>query len=283
MPVADTAARSRFLLLSVTDPSAASRTNLGALLTSLAGQEAEIELVLVLRGGGDAPASPAGNVAIHVLEQPLVIGLSRARNAALAYARSRGLLDSVDVVAFPDDDCRYPPGLLARVAMLISDQCGMVSGSYAPGPDDVDRRRFPREPRALSPEVVMQTVSSNNVFFAARTVMSVGEFDERLGLGARYDASEDSDYVLRALSLGVRGTYVPDDVLVVHPYKAARPQQYYLGNVAVLAKHALRGGGTGWLLVRRLAFGAALMLRRRIAPGEYGQALSAAGHLLLSR
>ena len=39
-------------------------------------------------------------------------GLSRARNAGLAHVEA-------DLVAFPDDDCVYPPGLLERVARAL--------------------------------------------------------------------------------------------------------------------------------------------------------------------
>src|SRR3954452_6648258 len=42
----------------------------------------------------------------HVPSEP---GLSRSRNLGLRSS-------AADVVAFPDDDCRYPPGLLDKVA-----------------------------------------------------------------------------------------------------------------------------------------------------------------------
>jgi glycosyltransferase involved in cell wall biosynthesis len=271
----------RFLLVTVTDPSAPSRAHLNALLGSLEQQSAEIELVLVMRGGGRPPESPAAKIRIHPLERPPVIGLSRARNGALAYARAQGLLDAVDVVAFPDDDCRYPDYLLARVASLIDAETEIVTGPYGPAADEVDHRRYPRRDMPLSPGLVMRAVSASTAFFAARVVTAVGDFDERLGLGARYGAAEDSDYVLRALRFGVNGAYRPVQVFVEHPYKPNRPSQYYTGNVVVLAKHAL-GGGTCLLLVRRLASGLILVLRRMITPRDYLRAAWAATRLLVA-
>lgn len=232
-----------------------------------------------MRGAGTPPQSPSAKIVIHPLQMPLVVGLSCARNDALAHARAQGLLGAVDVVAFPDDDCRYPDGLLARVAALIDADTEIVGGPYGPSADEVDHRRFPSEDMPFSSALAMRAISSNNVFFAARVVAAVGDFDERFGLGARYGASEDSDYVLRALRLGVGGAYRPREVFIEHPYKAHRPSQYYVGNVAVEAKHAL-GGGTCLQLARRLASGLVLVLRRTLTPRDYLRAVWAAGRLL---
>jgi hypothetical protein len=108
----------------------------------------------------------------------------------------------------------------------------------------------------------------------------VGDFDERLGLGARYAASEDSDYAIRALGRGA-GRYDPG-LVVEHPYKAHRPAQYYVGNVAVLAKHAGRGAGFAALL-HRLGVGAVWALRGRLPPRALARALRAAGEMAVSR
>jgi GT2 family glycosyltransferase len=270
--------RARFLLVTVTDASAPSRAHLHTLLESLGRQRAAIELVLVMRDSGSRPRE-ADNVRIHALSQPLRISLSRARNVAIDYAREQRLLEAADVVGFPDDDCSYPSGLLARVAALIDDGNDIVVGTYGPAADRVDRERFPSTGRPLSAALTMRTVSSNNMFFAAHVVAAVGNFDERFGLGARYGAAEDTDYVLRALRLGAQGSYAPRDIFVSHPYKADRQGQYYVGNVAVEAKHAL-GGGTGVRLARRLASGPVLMLRGQITARDYVRATCGAVRLL---
>lgn len=273
----------RFLLLTVTDPSDSARGYLAALLDSLERQRVEVDLVLVLRGAGPRPRSASPLLRIHALDAPLAIGLSHARNRALEYARAEGLLGAADVVAFPDDDCRYPDGVLAKVAASIDRETEIVCGPYAPGPGEIDRKRFPLDSRQLSPTLVMQVISSNNVFLAARVVAAVGEFDERFGLGAVYGASEDSDYLLRALRQGVRGVYRPSEVFVEHPYKAELESKYYRGTLAVLAKHARHSRVASWLLVRRLVFGIALVVRRAIAPHEYGRAVWTASRLLIAR
>ncbi len=270
----------RFLFIVVTDPSPASRDHLEALLSSLERQAEVGDIVLVMRGGGPDGPHTSGILQIHQVDSPLRISASRARNLGLGHAARSGLLDEPGIVAFPDDDARYPDGLLVHVADALDDQTAMVCGPYAPNATSVNRRRFPPTERELTPGLVMRVACTSNVFLRTRVVRTVGCFDESLGLGARYGSSEDTDYMLRALALGFRGVYRPQGVLVEHPYKPSRPSQYYTGNVAVLAKHAL-GGGTCLLLARRLASGLVLVLRRMITPRDYARAVWAAGCLLV--
>ncbi len=263
----------RFLLVSVTDPSPASRANLAALLASVAAQEREVDVVLVLRGGGDVPAG------VHPVVVPLATGLSAARNAGLAHAREAGLLDAAGGVGFPDDDCRLGAGVLARVERRLA-EAGLVAGPYAPSRAEIDWTRFPRAEQPLTPRLCMKAVSSINVFLRGDVVRAVGDFDERLGLGAEYGASEDADYVLRALALGHAGLWAPDDVFLEHEYKPGVQSRYYLGNVAVLSKHARE---TPLLLLRCFAYGAKLTLRRTITPREYAHGFAVAVRLLTDR
>jgi GT2 family glycosyltransferase len=263
----------RWLFITVSDKSAASRGHLSALLASLERQDMAADLVLVMRGC-DKPVAEAvrGLVRVHPVASPLKISLSRARNLGLEHARRLGLLQTCHQLAFPDDDASYPDGLLERIGALLHGEIGVVCGPYAPDCDSLNRRRFPLTRDRLTPRLVMRVSSSNNLFFRAQVVRAVGDFDERLGLGARYGASEDSDYVLRALALGFGGVYDPD-ALVEHPYKLGRVDEYYRGNVAVLAKHA-RTGGTALLLARRLATGVVLTARRRLAATMYLRTLA---------
>jgi GT2 family glycosyltransferase len=271
----------RFLLISVTDPSDASRANLEALLRSVAAQDEDVDLVVVRRGGGPPLAAVPGSarLRVHAVERPLATGLSAARNAALAFAGEHGLLDAAGAVGFPDDDCTLADGLLGRVERRL-DGLGMVAGPYAPAPGAVDWARFPRDERDITPRLCMKAVSSINVFLSAAAVRAIGPFDERLGLGAEYGASEDADYVLRALGAGYRGRWVPHDVLLLHEYKPGRPSRYYLGNVAVLAKHAFGRPPTVWLLARCFAYGLRLLARRAITARDYARGLAVAARML---
>jgi glycosyltransferase involved in cell wall biosynthesis len=273
----------RYLCVTVTEASSEGERNLERLVDSLDRQGAAVDLVLVVRGGaGHETRHERGSVMVHPLAAPHGLALSVARNLALRQAGQTELLDAADVVAFPDDDCRYPDGLLSRVAaQLASSRCDCVTGAYGPSVDAVDRRRFPLGDAPLTPGVIMRSACSGSMFFTGRAVRAIGDFDVRLGLGATYGASEDADYVLRALALGFAGAYRPRDIVVEHSYKAHRPTEYYVGNVAVLAKHAHGRAGTRLLLARRLLGGVLLALRSQLPFADLRRAVGASFALLL--
>jgi Glycosyl transferase family 2 len=270
----------RFLLITATDGSTESRVHLRSLMRSLGTQDERCDVVLVLRGPAAVSVSTVPeNVTIHPVSAALATTLSRARNLALTRARADGLLAACDAVAFPDDDCVYPPRTLHRVAEHLRTGAEMVCAVYGPGPGSVDWTRFPPSPQEVEIDLVMRSQSSNTMFLATRLVAALGAFDERFGLGARFGSAEDSDYMIRALAAGAPATYDPR-VLVLHPYKGHRHEAYFEGNVAVLAKHALGEGRTLGALLRRLAVGLVLLARRRLRPCTYIAALRAAALML---
>lgn len=275
----------RYLCMTVTEASPQGGRNLDRLVDSLQRQDGEVDLVLVVRGGARQPVRrQRGRVTVHPLLASHVVGLSVARNLAQEHARRLGLLERVAVVSFPDDDCRYPDGLLSRVAgHLARSGCECVTGAYGPSIEEVDRRRFRLGDASLTPRLVMRAGCSGSMFFTGRAVRAIGDFDVRLGLGAPYGASEDADYLLRALALGLPAVYRPRDVVVLHPYKVHRPAEYYVGNVAVLAKHAGHLAGIRLLLARRLLHGMLLVTRSNMAFAHLRRALDASCVMGLDR
>jgi GT2 family glycosyltransferase len=270
----------RFLLITATDGSTESRVHLRSLMQSLGTQDERCDLVLVLRGPAAVSVSTVPmNVTIHPVTAPLATTLSGARNLALTRARTDGLLAGCGAVAFPDDDCAYPPRTLHRVAEHLRGRIEMVCAVYAPGPRAVDWTRFPPSPQDVEIDLVMRSQSSNTMFLTTRLVASLGAFDERFGLGARFGSAEDADYMIRVLATGARATYDPR-VLVLHPYKSDRHETYFEGNVAVLAKHAFGEGRTLDALLRRLAVGLMLLGCRRLRASTYVAALRAAAVML---
>jgi GT2 family glycosyltransferase len=126
-------------------------------------------------------------------------GLSRARNAALPHL-------SADLIAFPDDDCVYPPDLLERVAARLGPLDGLTG----------------REPwwttgaKALTRDNLWNRAISFTIFLRREIVERVGPFDERLGLPS--SSGEEIDYLIRALDAGARIEYDPT-IVVEHPRK----------------------------------------------------------------
>jgi glycosyltransferase involved in cell wall biosynthesis len=153
--------------------------------------------VLVVDQNDDDRIAPLLNGRAVRLRSPL--GLSRARNAALPHLTG-------DVVAFPDDDCVYPPDLLERVAARLVDLDG-VTGREPWWTADAAR---------LTRENLWNRAISFTIFLRRSVVERVGEFDEQLGLPE--SSGEEIDFLIRALDAGAHIDYDPS-IVVEHPRK----------------------------------------------------------------
>jgi glycosyltransferase involved in cell wall biosynthesis len=170
---------------------------LAALLASLERQTHKDFRVLVVDQNEDDRIVPVLDGRAVRLRSPR--GLSRARNAALPEL-------TADVVAFPDDDCIYPPDLLERVADRIGDLDGVTGREPW----------WTAERATLTRENLWNRAISFTIFLRREVVERVGDFDEALGLPS--SSGEEIDYLIRALDTGARIEYDPT-LVVVHPPK----------------------------------------------------------------
>ncbi len=172
---------------------------------------------------------------LHLKSQP---GLSRARNVGLPHARG-------DVVAFPDDDCSYSPGLLKRVCAFLESHPQMdgLTGRVVDQHGRSGTARFDDEPGLLDQSNVWQRTSSITLFLRRRIVERIGGFDEELGVGAGtiWGGGEDIDYPLRALRAGFKLYYSPE-ITAFHP----SPQEYDYAKLASRAYGYGAGIGRVW-------------------------------------
>jgi glycosyltransferase involved in cell wall biosynthesis len=207
-----------------------------------------------------------------MLRVRLAPGVSKARNAGLQHVTG-------DVVAFPDDDCWYPPDLLERLERVLGghqdwdgvtgrgvDEQGVTLGYFREG--DSFTNVFNAWTRAIT----------FAVFLRREVVMRVGLFDENLGPGAGtlYGSGEDTDYIIRAVKGGCR-IYNCPDLIVNHPnpvltydHRAqSRAFRYGCGTGGVLKKHRYPLWFVGYLLFR--PFGGALfsVLSGRFAKSRF--------------
>jgi glycosyltransferase involved in cell wall biosynthesis len=136
------------------------------------------------------------------------LGLSLARNVGLKCANG-------NVIAFPDDDCWYPPDLLERVARIFVERPELDGATGRP--IDSSFSRFHKISGPINKLNVFLRCSSFTIFLRRSVVDIVGEFDEGLGLGSRSGkiAAEESDYLIRALAMGSHLT-LDADIRVFH-------------------------------------------------------------------
>lgn len=182
-------------------------------------------------------------------------GLSRARN--------RGLRDcSGDVVAFPDDDCWYEEGTLAKAAerfaqesdldMLIGVIRTESSSAFYQTPD---------YPMMLDRKNVWRVGFSAATFLRTSVIHRIGLFDPMLGVGSGtpYQSGEETDFLLRGIDAGLRGMFDPS-VIVGHPAAEKTegrlsPQTghgYGMGMGVVLRRHSYHWSRGLWATIRPL-------------------------------
>lgn len=212
---------------------------IGRLLDSLARQTCrDFELIVADQNPDDrvlpyvVRAQQAGWAVQHLrLPTP---NLSAARNAGARVATREWL-------AIPDDDCWYEPETLARVADRLA-QSPPVDGLAIHWQEQV--HRVPPEsdtPLQLTAwrQFKGSDASSITLFLRTATVLKVGGFDERMGVGQWYGAGEETDLLLSLLADGARIERLPS--ARVHHDFGPRP-------VASLAAEyrQSRGRARGW-------------------------------------
>jgi GT2 family glycosyltransferase len=232
---------------------------LGRFLDSLATQEADVR-VIVVDQNEDARLDEVvvgRPLRIERIRGPL--GLSRARNAGLEHV-------AADVVAFPDDDCVYPTGLLDRVwARLEADPD--LAGLTGRAQDARGRSAasWKKDRAILSDDNLWNRAISFTIFLRRGVVETVGNFDEELGLGSGrpWSSGEEIDYLVRAVRAGERIEYDPS-LVVQHDVRSDD------------ARTGARDGASIGYLLRKHRYPARVVARMLVRP--LGGALLALPH-----
>jgi GT2 family glycosyltransferase len=238
---------------------------LAELLDSLAAQtHRDLRVVVVDQNEDDRVGPLLAASGVETLSLQSASGLSRARNAALPHLRA-------DVVAFPDDDCAYPPDLLALVARRLSEHPELdgVTGRIEDS-DGRSSRSWKTNHARLDRSNLWNRASSATVFLRREVVERVGPFDEELGLGSGkpWESGEEIDYLVRALDAGARIEYDPS-LVVRH---ALVPDDSSVG---------ARDGATVGYLLRKHGYPARTRARMLVRP--LGGAVVAVGRGNLGR
>ena len=231
------------------------RDELCRLLDSLATQTRPPARVLVVDQNPDERLAEvsAAHPSLTVERMRSAPGLSRARNAALPRLEA-------DLVAFPDDDCTYPPELLARVVARFDDDpsLGILAGKL----EDAERRsigRWPPTRRRIGADDVWHAATSATIFARREVVGRIGPFDVALGLGpgSRFGSGEEIDYLVRALRAGVRVEYDPS-LVIRHAVRPTGPDE--------LVAHGRRDGGSVGYVLGRHGYPPGVVARMLVRP-----------------
>ena len=212
---------------------------LSRLFTSLSLQSpSSLEVIVVDQNDDERVVSYVRSVGPEVVIRHIRISkksLSNARNVGLSYATG-------EYVAFPDDDCWYPAGLLPGVerwfqkhpdfdilAVGAQDEAGLSSGN-----------RWPQNQCDIRPHNSLRTTFSNSLFFKRSSLSREIVFDENML------SSEETDYVLRQIHAGCRGRF-DRSLYICHPRRdmlsgtvsRGRAQRYGQGMGQLVRRHSL--------------------------------------------
>jgi glycosyltransferase involved in cell wall biosynthesis len=207
---------------------------------------------------------------VHVRSAP---GLSRARNAGLAHV-------SGDLVAFPDDDCWYPDGLLEGVVAALTrhPEWAGLSVCVRDSRGELSSMLWDRSAGPIGRYSIWRRAISIGLFLRPAATAAAAGFREDLGQGSgtRWGSGEESDYVLRVLERGLRLQYEPS--LHVHHESPApafsraesrKAHAYGMGHGRVLRLHHY----PAWFVafrVAQLSFGSLVfLLTGRLAKARY--------------
>lgn len=180
---------------------------------------------------------------IHLRSQR---GLSRARNIGLKHLNG-------EIVAFPDDDCWYPPDLLEQVAAFWEKHLSWDGVLGRLIWDDVCiNEAQPSKLKAANIFNITTSTHSVTLFLTRDSLDAVNGFDEELGLGSgtEWGGGEDIDLLVRSLKSGFRICY-NQGFRVYHPdprkgYTSVRRGFLYgAGLGRVLRKH----GYPAWFVI----------------------------------
>jgi hypothetical protein len=212
---------------------------------------------------------------VNLFAAPIRMSVSKARNFLLAKEHGGLTFDDNDIVAFPDDDCWYPEGVIERIHHCFMDDrmLDFWLCRYASHPVHATTG-VEVKPKLQS---VISRGSSNTIFFRGSVVRDIGGFDEILGVGAEINGGEDTDFVMRAY-YRARKTLFVDEALIGH--RDPNPQfrsRYYTGSFIAIARYSRKSFAGVIATARKAAIGAYMVLTGKL---EYRAFASAMRYIL---
>jgi len=250
--------------------------DLGRFLASLRDQtHKDFELIVVDQNPDDrlAPVLAPYEDEFRILRlRSEARGAARARNLGLRHVGG-------EAVAFPDDDCLYPPDALATAVRLLADhpEWDGLTGRSVDESGRTSMGRFDHRPGRLDRINAWLRGIEYTVILRAVCIEGM-RFDEELGPGSGtpWGCGEGTDLLLRLLERGAWLYYDPD-VAIIHPSRTPpyderamrRAYSYGGGMGRTLKKHRMPLWFKAKWLIRPLGGAILSLLGRRFPEARY--------------
>lgn len=157
------------------------------------------------------------------------IGLSVARNVGLKHIEG-------DIFTLSDDDCWYADDSLEFVNNFFKEyNSDIACFNYYDCAQGIYPKKYPSEPIFNFPKMRVLNQASIDIYINTKKVKEYSKgFDERFGVGAKYNSGEENIYLMDLKNIGYKFDYYPK-VLAFHEVR----DNNYLDDKAFVAKAAL--------------------------------------------
>lgn len=227
----------------------------------------DLEIIIVDQNDDDRVGKILSELAL-----PVPVNHVRLTRKSLSLGRNVGLQHATGTfVAFPDDDCWYPAGLLANVNLWFDKhpKYEILAVGAVDGDGLSSGNRWFQDACDIRPINALRTTFSNSLFLRRSALPKEIRFDENLS------ASEETDYILRLLKIGLRGRF-DRSLSVGHPRRdmlsgtvsKERARKYGQGMGQFVRHHSLT---TLWLalLGYDLARAASVLIRGKFSDAGF--------------
>lgn len=142
------------------------------------------------------------------------LSLSKARNVGINYLVQNEI--QFEHIMFPDDDTTFSDIFFLRYKEYIK-----VGENYLIDVYCADSQELFKKNKYKDGDILRQNnyeaAMSVNMVIDYKIFKHVGLFDERIGVGAKYGAGEDSDYFIRACNYATQGFIYTKTLFNFHP------------------------------------------------------------------
>jgi glycosyltransferase involved in cell wall biosynthesis len=214
-------------------------TELEKLFASIAAQNRKDVEIIIVDQNDDARLDPI------IATIPQRISVTRLRVAEKNVSRARNVgMDAAhgEILAWPDDDCWYPAGLLDQVDRFFQQQ--PKYSIFSVGARDEEGissgNRWIQDSCDITPFNSLRTTFCSSLFISNPQACRTVRFDEGLNRG------EETDFVLRLFRTGLKGRF-EKKFYVCHPRRdmlsgtvsVERAKSYGSGMGALARRHSL--------------------------------------------
>lgn len=182
------------------------------------------------------------NVAIEHFQTKFPIKYIKSDKKGLSISRNLGLtLVEGEVIAFPDDDCKYDVSTLKQVTCFFDSnpKVDILTINFS-DPDTGGCFNKCQQQKLLSRTSYYHYTISIGIFVKYKNISDL-HFDEKLGVGCYFGSGEESDFVSNLLSIGYSACY-DGGICIFHSLAVpqtnieSRSMKYNLGYGALMRK-----------------------------------------------